>query len=162
MALKAGRFPGMVDHAADDNTERAPIGYAGIVAPMNPAIDFRALAARLYPNASTTAIARELGHVTRHAVLGWIKGRHKPPAWVREIMIAQLFNRGRADMNFAALARNMPVDESPQVRGSRLASYRRAKEKAREAARAIGQTESENQAASLANVSSVNSSDNAD
>jgi hypothetical protein len=79
---------------ADTGEQIAPIGAVGIMAPLYPTRDFNKALELLAPGAGATALATQIfgGNATRFAVIGWRKGRHRPPAWARELVIARLYN----------------------------------------------------------------------
>lgn len=133
-----------MEHREHDGAERAPIGYVGIVEATNPTIEFNRAIAWLAPNASAARIAAQVfnNHVTRHAIAGWRKGRHRPPPWVREYLIARVYDRINVLQDVIVGLRAMST-WNVEAHGRTLTPARRAKEKARVAARAKGQTESE-------------------
>jgi hypothetical protein len=72
----------------------------------------------------------------------WCRGTHQPPPCIREFLIAKLLARAREFHAAAIRLRDLPVFD-PIAGAAHLTPARRAKEKARVAARASGQTESD-------------------
>jgi hypothetical protein len=109
----------------DAGEQIAPIGAVGVFALLCPTAKALEL---LAPGTSPAKLATGLfgGQATRHAIIGWRKGRHRPPAWARELLIASLYNRAAEYQAAARALRNQPIYDVPAI------TARARKEKARQ------------------------------